>query len=123
MITFAKSQVSASLSSLVDYCVTVLLVEVLKSWYVTGNAIGIAAGGITNFYLNRNFVFSKGEKTRRTQFMRYSLVWIGYLLLASGGIFLLTHYLGLNHLLSKVVVSLALAFGYNYPLQKRFVFR
>jgi putative flippase GtrA len=98
-------------------------VELLGAWYVAGNAIGMAAGGLTNFYLNRNFVFNDGQKTRSVQLMRYTMVWAGYLSLASGGIFLFTHYFGLNYLISKVVVSLGLAFGYNYPLQKRFVFR
>ena len=123
MITFAKSQASASAASFVDYGITVFFVEILGVWYVLGNAVGTVAGGIINFYLNRNWAFGKGIKSRRIQFMRYAIVWLGYLLLNSLGIFLLTHYLNLNYLFSKIVVSLTLAFGYNYPLQKKFVFR
>lgn len=123
MLTFAKSQAAASIASLVDYCVTVFFVEIIGTWYVASNAVGTAAGGLVNFYLNRSWAFPKGIRSRRIQFIRFTIVWVGYLLLTSAGIFLLTHYLHLNYLFSKIVVSLGLAFGYNYPLQKRFVFR
>ena len=123
MLTFAKSQASASFASFIDYCVTVFFVEIIGTWYVLANAIGTAVGGLINFYLNRNWTFARGIKSRRLQFIRYTIVWIGYLVLASLGVFLFTHYFNLNYIISKIVVSLLLAFGYNYPLQKGFVFR
>ncbi len=123
MKTFAKSQVASSLSAFADYCVTVFLVEITGIWYVVGNAIGTAVGGIINFNLNRKWAFSKGLKRRRIQFMRYTLVWTGYMLLTSLGVFMLTHFFNVNYLVSKLIISLGLALGYNYPLQKSFVFK
>ncbi len=60
MITFAKSQLSASIASATDYLLTILFVEVIGAWYVAGNAIGTAVGGFINFNLNRNVGFSEG---------------------------------------------------------------
>ena len=123
MITFAKAQAASLIASAADYIVTIFLVEVVGFWYLAGSCTGTVVGGIINFAIGRRWVFKKGVKARHIQFMRYALVWGGYLLLTMAGVFVLTHYTNINYLVSKTVVSLLLAFGYNYPLQKKFVFR
>lgn len=123
MITFAKAQAASFVASVVDYFVTIFTKEVLGWWYVAATAAGTVLGGITNFSLGRRWVFKKKEDPRGEQLLRYFIVWGGYLLLATGGVYLLTHYTGINYIFSKVAVTLFLAVAYNYPLQKNFVFR
>ena len=123
MIRFAKAQLASSVASFVDYCVTILCVELLGFWYLAGSCTGTIIGGLTNFSLGRNWVFKGGERERHIQLFRYFLVWTGYLLLATTGVYLLTHFGKFNYLVSKLSVTLFLAIAYNYPLQKRFVFR
>lgn len=123
MMKFAKAQAASFLSSIADYGATIFFVEVLRFWYVAGSSTGTIIGGVTNFSLGRHWVFRGGERERHIQLIRYLLVWTGYLLLMTCGVFLLTHFGHFNYMLSKTTLSLLLAVAYNYPLQKRFVFR
>jgi putative flippase GtrA len=123
MIKFAKAQLASSIASLVDYFITVFLVEAVGFWYLAGSTTGTIIGGITNFSIGRQWVFKGGIKERHIQLFRYAMVWTGYLVLTTFGIYLLTHFGHFNYLISKVIVSLFLAVAYNFPLQKRFVFR
>jgi putative flippase GtrA len=123
MIKFAKAQLASFLASLVDYGITIFCVEMVGFWYLIGSSTGTIIGGMTNFSLGRNWVFKGGERERKIQLFRYFMVWSGYLLLATSGVYLLTHFGSINYLVSKISVTLFLAVGYNYPLQKRYVFR
>jgi putative flippase GtrA len=123
MVRFAKAQAASFMASLVDYFITIVSVEILGFWYFAGSGIGTVAGGFVNFSLCRQWVFQSREKARHQQLLQYSIVWAGYLILTSTGVFLLTHYGGINYIISKIVVTLVMAFFYNYPFQKRYVFR
>lgn len=85
--------------------------------------LGNVAGGITNFYLGRHHVFKVSHQQVASQGVRYSVVWLGSLLLNAAGMYLLADVAHANYLLSKLVVSLLVGFGFNYPLQLYFVFR
>lgn len=123
MYTFAKAQIASFAASMVDYFLTIICVELFGFWYLAGSGTGTIIGGLTNFSLGRRWVFRGGETERRIQLFRYCMVWLGYLLLVTFGVYLLTHLGGFNYLVSKITVTLFLAIAYNYPLQKRFVFR
>ena len=123
MLTFAKAQFASLLASLVDYFITIVCVELFGFWYVAASSTGTVLGGMTNFSLGRHWVFRSGDKQRIIQLMRYFIVWTGYLLLATSGVYLLSHFGGINYILSKIMVTLFLAVAYNYPLQKGYVFR
>lgn len=123
MIRFAKAQLASFIASAIDYFITILCVEALGFWYLAGSSTGTILGGMTNFSMGRHWVFKGGERERNIQLLRYLVVWTGYLALTTTGVYVLTHFGHLNYLVSKLSVSLFLAIAYNYPLQKRFVFR
>jgi putative flippase GtrA len=123
MVRFAKAQAASFIASVVDYLITILSVELFGFWYFAGSSIGTVAGGFVNFSICRQWVFRSKGKSKQLQLIQYSIVWMGYLVLTSTGVFFLTHYGGINYLLSKIVVTLVMAIFYNYPFQKRFVFR
>jgi putative flippase GtrA len=123
MYTFAKAQIASFVASIADYFITILCVELFGFWYVVASSTGTIMGGMTNFSLGRQWVFRGGMRERNIQLFRYFIVWLGYLLLATSGVYLLTHVGGFNYIVSKITVTLFLASAYNYPLQKRFVFR
>ena len=123
MHTFAKAQIASFVASIADYFITILCVELFGFWYVVASSTGTIMGGMTNFSLGRQWVFRGGMRERNIQLFRYFIVWLGYLLLATSGVYLLTHLGGFNYIVSKITVTLFLAIAYNYPLQKRFVFR
>lgn len=126
MATFVKAQASSLISTLIDFSTTIVCNHVISHniylWYVYSNFIGTLAGGITNFVLGRFWVFDGTHKKAPAQAVKYVLVWVGSLLLNNGGVFVFVHYLGLDKYVSKVIVSLAVGFGYNYFMQKKFVF-
>jgi len=123
MFTFIKAQAASLTATASDFLMTILLVEVFGCWYVAASATGTLTGGICNFIICRRWVFNAENGPVRWQAMKYVLVWIGNLGLNAGGVFLVTHYVGWSYLISKIFISLAVGAGYNYVLQKKFVFK
>ncbi len=123
MATFIKAQAASLAASIIDFALTVLLKEVFHCWYLLASILGTVSGGVVNFLMNRSWVFKAHDKKIHFQAIKYIIVWIGYLLLVSGGVFLLTNYGGFSYIVSKITVSLVLGIFYNYVLQKRFVFK
>jgi len=123
MRIFLKAQVASSLATATDFLVTILLKEVFHIYYVAAGALGTIAGGIFHFGLSRLWVFENKEDKVPTQAVKYILVWIGNLLLNAGGLYLVTHYGGVNYIISKISVSLIVGWCYNYLMHKHFVFK
>ena len=123
MITFTKAQLAAILATGVDFAITFLLLHFAVVPIVAAGATGTICGGATNFLIGRNWVFNAQEQKWAAQLNRYVLVWIGNLVLNVSGLWLLTHYTGLKDMFAKIITAITVAVCYNYPLQKRFVFK
>ena len=134
MITFTKAQLASLLATGVDFLVTFVLLRwagippvaatVATSARVTFYGVtGTLCGGFTYFMLGRNWVFNAQDKKKMAQVNRYVPVWIGNLVLNASGLYLLTRYTGIQPMLAKVITATLVAVFYNYPLQKRFVFK
>ncbi len=123
MVTFIKAQAASLAATIVDFSVTIILVEVFRCWYLAASVIGTISGGVTNFMLGRKWVFKATEKGIPMQAIKYLLVWTGNLVLVSGGVYLVTNYGRINYVLSKILVSIVIGSTYNYLMQKRFVFK
>lgn len=123
MRTFLKAQASSLISSAVDFLVTVTLKEIFGIYYLTASVIGVISGGVTNFLLGRNIVFSSKEKSVETQAFRYIVVWLGNLALNTLGVYLFTSVLNIEYRISKILVAIIVGLSYNYVLQKFFVFK
>jgi len=122
MLTYLKAQAALIIGSLADYLVTIIMVEVFHSWYLLANLVGNIAGAAVQFMLSRNWAFGAGAGGVKKQVIRFILMWAGNLALSAAGVFALTHYLGFQYILSKVITSVILGLTYNYIVQKRFVF-
>ncbi|AKD04226.1 GtrA family protein [Pontibacter korlensis] len=123
MLTFVKAQAASIAASAVDFLVTIIAVELFGLWYVAGTVMGTVSGGITHFMLGRTWVFRAADKSIPRQAIKYFLVWKGSLLLNATGVYLITHYGGINYIYSKIFMSLLVGFFYNYIIQKKYVFR
>jgi len=117
-----KANVASLIASLIDYLITILLVQLFHADAVWAGATGTVCGGVINFIIGRHWVFKAANSGARKQAWRYLLVWAGNLLLNVSGLYLLTKLAGLHYILAKLVTSILVAVGWNYPLQKRFVF-
>jgi putative flippase GtrA len=123
MLTFLKAQAASITATAVDFFTTIMLVEVFGWGYVLATICGTVAGAITHFLMSRHWVFEASDGKIHSQGLKYFLVWIVYLFLSTGSIFLITNYLGVNYILSKVFVASIMSISYNYLLHKKFVFK
>lgn len=123
MMQFLKAQASSLIATVADFLCTVVLKEFFGVWYFLANIIGVAAGGVVNFYVNRDWVFEGTHKAIKLQAVRYFIIWTGNLLLNASGVWLLTQFGPFNYIVSKVVISLVVGWTYNYFFQKNFVFK
>jgi putative flippase GtrA len=115
--------VSAFAATVVDFSILFLLVEAYGVWYVAATATGACAGAVVNFLLNRYWAFAAHEAAWMRQAWKYALVSGGSLVLNSAGVWYFTESWKLPYGVSKVVISLGIALGFNYPLHRLFVFR
>lgn len=123
MATFIKAQAASLAATCFDFLTTIVLVNVFGWWYLAGSVTGTIAGGLLNFMIGRLWAFNAGEGKIEWQFIKYVLVWTGNLLLNAAGVFMITQYIGLSYVISKVITAVVVGIGYNYVLQKKFVFR
>lgn len=136
--TFLRSAVSSQASGWVDLGVGfVMFYWVFNqhlSWLATG--IGVVAGGIVNCIICYKFTFRAENCPWRAVVVKYALVWIGNLILNSGGTDLLYILLKKWHILeemgfkaagyyttARIVMSLLVSWFWNFILQRNFVYR
>jgi putative flippase GtrA len=122
MYIFLKAQAALIVGSLADFLTTILLVEVFHCWYIAGNATGNIIGAIAQFILSRNWAFDAEKGNVSRQIIRFVLIWGGNILISAAGVYVLTHYLHLYYLISKLVISIVMGLTYTFLLSKYFVF-
>lgn len=121
--TFCKAEASASAASIVDFGLAIGLSQTGLLSYAYANIIGVVSGGLTNFTLNSRYVFSHTGRGVRSLAMRYFMVWTGSMLLNGGVTNAVTWLIGAKwFVIVKCCVALCVAFCFNYPLQRGFVF-
>jgi len=123
MITFLKANVASLSASFFDYLITIVLVSFCKVNVVAASATGVVCGGILNFTIGRNWVFESSDATVQNQAAKYGVVWLGNLFLNTAGLYVFTRFFKVQYFISKVFISLLVGYGYNYSLQKRYVFK
>jgi len=122
MNSFVRLQLASIVGSLVDFSSTWLWVTVFDAWYVGATIVGNILGGTILFILCRNWVFKKFSGAIPFQAAKFVLVFAGSIILTTLGIYLLTHFLRLPYMVSKIICSVILGLSYNYILQAKYVF-
>ncbi|MCL1933802.1 MAG: GtrA family protein [Candidatus Azobacteroides sp.] len=137
IFTFLRAQLSSQLSSITDFIVTILLVNVFNLFYVYATFIGSVCGGITNCIVNYRWTFKVMDVKKRYIAIRYLAVWGGSIFLNTSGTYLMTELLKripwlmkLSHLffenifiIPKIIVSLLVGFVWNYNMHRHFVYK
>lgn len=123
LITFFRYNIVAGVATGVDFAILVFFTEVLGLWYMLSAFIGAVAGGITAFIFQRNWAFMKKDGKLSVQAVRYLLIWIISILLNLVGMYLFVDFLGYQYILSKVIVAIIIGIGFNFIMQKYFIFR
>lgn len=122
---FLKAQFSAFTGGIVDILAMIFCTEVMGVHYTLSIAIGGIVGALVNFSINRSWTFkAKTEKngSMDAQLFRFCIVVGGSILLKSAGTFGMTESLRLDYRLSRILTDIVVSLGFNYTLQKHWVF-
>lgn len=123
MKTFIKTNIASVFASFLDYLLTITLVQVFYADKVWAGIAGTVFGGIINFSLNRHWVFKTVRTNLNLQRKRYFITWSGNLIFNAAGLYCLINLINVQYMVAKIITSLIVALFYNYPLQKRYVFK
>jgi hypothetical protein len=123
MKTFIKVNTAAIIATIIDFGFTFFLKQIVQIDAVLASIFGTILGGIINFIIGRTWVFNTPEVPFIQQGRRYFITWIGNLLLNASGVYILIKIIGVQYLFAKMATAITVAIGYNYPLQKKYVFK
>jgi putative flippase GtrA len=127
LVVFGKAQVSAFIGGVTDYAIMVFFTEFFQLHYTISIAIGGVIGAVVNFSLNHKWTFRSGDaaykNSMRKQLIRFVLVVINSIFLKSMGTYGITTFLGLDYKISRLITDLFVSIGFNYTLQRYWVFK
>ena len=120
---FAKAQASALIGGLTDYFIMIALTELLFLHYTVSIVLSGTIGAVINFSLNRHWTYGSTSSPIRKQLVKFSLVVAGSIMLKSYGTYLFTNTLVIDYKISRIITDILVSIGYNFILQKYWVFR
>ncbi len=121
--TFSRSALTSTFTTALDFGTLTALVELGHVNYVLATWVGTVVGSLSNFAINRVWAFDARDRPRAGQFMRFIAVQAAASFLHTAGVWVFTRFLGLPYQVSKAVISLLVYLGWNYPMNRWFVFR
>ncbi len=124
IFAFIKAQFSAFTGGMVDYVIMIFCTEYLSIHYTRSIVISGLIGAFVNFSINRYWTFKAQQTTSfKAQIFKFYLVVLGSIFLKSTGTYLLTESIHLNYKYSRLIIDLIVSLGFNYTLQRFWVFR
>jgi putative flippase GtrA len=121
--TFSRSTITSLFTTGIDFGTLTGLVELGGVDYVLATWIGSVVGALSNFTINRLWAFDARDGSRTGQFARFVVVQVAASLWHTLGVWLLTRFAGLPYQVSKLVIAALVYLGWNYPMNRWFVFR
>lgn len=118
----ALNAFAAAAATAADFALVVLLVKGTAMNAATATLIGSLLGGVVNFTLNRIVTF-RSDGAVGPQAARYAIVSGSSALLNAGGVALLAFHPALDYRLAWWLVRGAVWLGWNYPMQRSWVFQ
>ncbi|WP_344674870.1 GtrA family protein [Sphingobacterium kyonggiense] len=120
---FFKAQFSAFLGGLADFGIYTFCYKILLFTAPFSNVVSGSLGAIVNFTINRYWSFNNTAVPLASQLWKFILVVVGSITLKSLGIHLLVDIWHWHFLLSKLILEIVVSLGFNFTLQKYWVFR
>jgi putative flippase GtrA len=76
------------------------------------------------FILGRNWTFLNKEGEVTSQGFKFLVIMAGSVTLNTLGVYVFTEYFGIEHYtISKLIVAILVGIGWNFPMQRNFVFK
>ncbi|MFD2742471.1 MULTISPECIES: GtrA family protein [Sphingobacterium] len=120
---FLKAQASAFIGGMVDYAIMICAVEMFSSPVSTAIVISGSLGAVVNFSINRYWAFKDDNTAVGDQLWKFIIVVVGSILLKSQGTPFLTKITAIDYRITRLMVELVVSLGFNFTLQKFWVFR
>lgn len=120
---FVRAQASAFIGGIVDYLVMIALSELLHIHYTISILISGIVGAVVNFSINRHWTYEAYEATIKSQLGKFIMVVLGSIVLKSAGTYLFTTLFRVDYKISRLIVDLVVSLGFNFLLQKHWVFK
>ncbi len=121
--SFYRSQFASIVATGADFFITIFFTEIFKIWYVISNACGAFTGAVISFLLGRNWAFNRKHDKWHWQAVRYAITSFLSMILNTGGVWLITEFLGIQYVISKVMVAILVGVFFNFPMFRYFVFK
>ncbi|HLK36033.1 MAG TPA: GtrA family protein [Polyangiaceae bacterium] len=118
-----RHQIGSIVATAIDFGTMILIVQALGGSAVWATAVGAALGGVTNFALGRTWIFLFHAGSVRGQGARYGLVSAASAGLNTLGEHLLHDRAHVEYVVARCIVAILVSVCWNFPLQRRFVFR
>ena len=127
LIVFIKAQISAFIGGITDYAIMIFFTEVFHVHYTVSIVIGGLIGAVVNFRLNNKWTFRSKDaaykNSMREQLLKFLLVVINSIFLKSMGTYVITTFLNIDYKISRLITDLFVSIGFNYTLQRYWVFK
>jgi putative flippase GtrA len=121
--TFSRSLLTSLFTTALDFGTLTGLVELGGVNYVLATWLGTVLGSLSNFTINRVWAFDARDRPPTGQFARFLVVQAAASGLHTAGVWGFTRFLGLPYPVSKIIISALVYLGWNYPMNRYFVFR
>jgi len=119
--SLARNAVSSGLATVADFTMVSLLVTAISLEPVLATVLGCALGAVTNFSINRAWVFQSRQHPM-LRAGRYGLVSLFSAGLNTGGVALILLLPDTDYRIAWIVARLLVYLAWNYPMQRAYVF-
>ena len=123
ILVFGKAQISAFVGGLCDYGIMIFCVELLHLSVKNSIVIGGLIGAVINFSINKYWTYQSVKPSLTSQLLKFYIVVAGSIFLKSNGTVFLTSILHIDYKITRLIVDLFVSIGFNFMLQKYWVFK
>jgi putative flippase GtrA len=123
MRVFLKAQLSAFIGGLCDYAIMIWLTQYVHIFYAYSIIISGLCGAVINFSINRYWTFNWQKTNNLHQVLKFMVVVAGSVLLKSYGTYVLVKITGADYKICRLCVDAVVTFGFNFTLQRYWVFQ
>lgn len=122
LIVFLKAQMSAFIGGITDYGIMIICTELFGIHYTVSIVISGVLGAVVNFSINKYWTFEAKAPVGK-QISKFIIVVFGSVFFKSGGTYLVTEFGAIDYRVSRLLIELFVSLGFNYPMQKYWVFK
>ena len=134
---FLRAGFSSQISSLTDFLISIICVNIFGIFYGYATLIGNITGGFLNCFINYRWTFKAKGISVTYVLIKFVIVWLVSIFLNTQGTILFTEFVMKYipiasmpniivenvFLIPKIVVSIVVGFVWNYNMQRVFVYK